>query len=262
MKKTIIIASTILVFVFTVLLTLPSVSGQSPNQSPVTNNQSPDFNPLIEFLNIFLNFGQGTSSNNQSPGTNNQSPSSTLQPPNSLPASNNQPPSSNVYYAQCNGYGNIPLPSDCTLCRAGCGPTSVAMIASSFISSSYNPEVVVNLYKDKGYYLGCNGSSYYDAQALLESLGFKTTLLIYSLEKADTVAPDLKKYTDAGWTFFVLASFKETGGGHFFWVTEVDDQGNIFAYDPYYGRYSTPPLNENSRYPFPLYRVAIGVIKK
>jgi len=206
---------------------------------------------LIDFLNIFLNFGQGASSNNQSPSSN-------LQSPNSLP---NQNPSSNfIYYAQCDGYGNVSLPDSCSLCQAGCGPTTVAMIASSYLETSYDPQTIVNLYQSKGYLLGCVGSRYSDAKSLLESLGLKTTdYLIYNYEKADQIVPDFKKYLDNGWTLFVLASFKQSAGGHYFWVTEVDDQGNIWAYDPYYGRYSDPPINENSRYPFPLYRVAFGV---
>jgi len=217
---------------------------------------TPSFNPLIEFLNIFLNFGQGVVLEN---------PSSTNELPNQLPNpsfSLNPPSSSLAYYAQCNGYSNISLPSGCNFCQAGCGPATVAMIASLYLGTAYDPQTIVNLYQSKGYLLGCGGSRYQDAKALLEFLGLKTTdYLIYSYGKADEVAPDFKKYTDSGWTLFVLASFKQSGGGHYFWVTEVDEEGNIWAYDPYYGRYSDPPLNENMRYPFPLYRVAIGVKK-
>ena len=96
---------------------------------------------------------------------------------------------------------------------------------------------------------------------MFQSLGLKTTdYLVFNLEKSDTVVPDLRKYLNAGWTFFTLANFRDNGGGHFFWITDIDNQGNIFAYDPYYGRYEIP-YNENSRYPYPLYRVAFGVKK-
>lgn len=214
-----------------------------------------EFNPILELLSIFLNVSQDQS--NQPTPANSLTPYPNLTP---LPTYSGNS-TGKVYYAQCNGYGGISLPDGCTLCQAGCGPTTIAMIASSFLNSSYNPETVVNLYESNGSYIGCNGSGYLDAQSLMNSLGFTTKMLIYNHEKADTVAPELKNYIDAGWTFFVLANFRESGGGHFFWVTDVDDQGNIWAYDPYYGRYSSPPLNENSRYPFPLYRVAIGVRK-
>ena len=136
------------------------------------------------------------------------------------------------------------------------------MIASYYLDSQYNPQFIVNQYKSKGYYLGCSGSSYYDAKTLLQNYGLKTTDFIYfNLESADKVVDDLKKYFNAGWTFFTLANFKENGGGHFFWITNIDSQRNIWAYDPYYGRFQTPPINQNSRYPFPKYRVVFGVKK-
>ena len=118
------------------------------------------------------------------------------------------------------------------------------------------------MYKSRGYLLSCAGSSYYDAKSLLESLGLKTTdYITFNYSTADQAAGDLRKFINAGWTFFTLASFKDNGGGHYFWITDIDQQGNIWAYDPYYGRFEAPPLNENSRYPFPKYRIAFGVKK-
>ncbi len=225
-----------------------------------------DLNPLLEFLNIFMNFGQGASStdNNQSldlpisqfpsfpsPTIQIQTPSFTLNPPSS----------SFTYFPQCGDLGDLSLPSGCTLCRAGCGPTTVAMIAASYLGSNYNPKTIVDIYKSKGYLLGCDGSRYSDAKQVFQSLGLKTTdYLIFNAEKSDTVVSELRTYLNAGWTFFTLANFKENGGGHFFWITDIDSQNNIWAYDPYYGRYKIP-YNENNRYPYPLYRVAFGVKK-
>ena len=208
-----------------------------------------DFDPLLEFLNIFMNFGRG--SQQQSTINNQQLSSSIL----------NTPSSGFTYFAQCNGYGNLPLPNGCTLCKAGCGPTTVAMIAASYLGSNYTPKTIVDIYKSKGYLLGCYGSGYSEAKQVLQDLGLKTTdYLIFNTEKADTVVPELRPYLNAGWTFFILANFLVDGGGHFFWITDIDDQNNIWAYDPYYGR-SEIPYNENSRYPYPLYRVAFGVKK-
>ena len=62
----------------------------------------------------------------------------------------------------------------------------------------------------------------------MKSLGLKTTdYLVFDLEKADTVVPQLRKYLNAGWTFFTLASFCEKGCGHYFWITDIDAKGNI-----------------------------------
>lgn len=214
--------------------------------------------PLIDFLNVFVNFGQGTD------GSPNPTP---IPLPTSGSQSRSQPSSSNnqdfkyTYYAQCNGYGNIPLPSGCNLCEAGCGPTTVAMIASSYIDKKYNPKEIVDMYEKRGYYLSCAGSGYADAKSALESLGLKTTsYMSYNYAKADEVASDFKKYLDAGWTIFTLASYCDKGCGHYFWVTGIKN-GDILAYDPYYGKSSPPPINENARYPFPKYRLAFGVKK-
>ena len=129
------------------------------------------------------------------------------------------------------------------------------------MDKKYDPKTVVGLYKSNDYLLGNDGSRYTDAHELLKGLGLKTTdYLVFNAEKADTVVPQLRKYLSAGWTFFTLASFCSGGCGHYFWITDIDDKGNIIAYDPAYGRYEIP-YNENSRYPYPLYRLAFGIKK-
>ncbi len=212
-----------------------------------------DLNPVIEFLNIFINLGQGVGF---SAGDQSSSEVSITQPSSSNESSSNF---DYTYFAQCGDQGNISLPSGCDLCSAGCGPTTVSMIASSYLGGGYDPKSIVNMYQSKNYLLGCDGSRYSDAHELLKSFGLKTTdYLVFNSEKSDTVVPQLRKYLNAGWTFFTLASFCEKGCGHYFWITDIDDQGNILAYDPAYGRYQIP-YNENSRYPYPLYRLAFGV---
>ncbi len=226
-------------------------------------NNPDDFNPLLEFLNILMNFGQGVgSSSTNSLVLDSLTPFPTSRLTPNSPASS---PLSLKYFPQCGDVGNIALPNGCNLCKAGCGPTTVAMIAASYLGSSYNPETIVNSYKSKGYLLGCDGSRYSDAKQVLQDLGLKTTdYLVFEAEKSDTVAPELRKYLNAGWTFFALARFcndsKQGYCGHFFWITDIDDQDNIWAYDPAYGRYEIP-YNENSRYPYPLYRLVFGVKK-
>lgn len=232
-------------------------SGIDPSSDSGPTEYDLTVKPFVDFINIFINFGQGASSDIQVtpipiPTQGGQSSSSPTQ----------QSARANIemtYYAQCNGYGNIPLPSGCNLCEAGCGPTTVAMIAASYLGDQYNPKTIVDMYRDNNYYLSCDGSRYSDAKAALEKLGLKTTsYMTYSLEKADNVVSDFKKYIDSGWTIFTLANYCDSGCGHYFWVTEIDN-GNILAYDPYYGKSSPPPYNENSRYPFPKYRLAFGV---
>ncbi|KKP86404.1 MAG: hypothetical protein UR89_C0024G0013 [Candidatus Roizmanbacteria bacterium GW2011_GWA2_35_8] len=211
------------------------------------------FNPAIEFLNILMNFGRGSGDLKAPDNINPQNPPSTISPQLS----------DFTYYAQCDSeYAELPLPSGCNNCNAGCGPTTVAMIAASYLGQNYNPQTIIGKYQTLGYELSCAGSSYIDAKSLLESLGLKTTdYLVFNYEPADIITSDLKKFIDAGWTFFTLANFTDTGGGHYFWVTDIDNQGNVWAYDPLYGRFQAPPYNENDRYPFPKYRLAFGVKK-
>jgi len=172
-----------------------------------------------------------------------------------------------VYYSQCDGlYDESPLPQGCTLCQAGCGPTSVAMILSSYVSSSLTPPIVVKNMNDKGVSIGCGGTSVYNIYSYLKKRGdvAVSDFIIPSgkLLSANDIAKDFKGYIDGGWTLLVLANFKTDGGGaHFFWVTDVNNKGDILAYDPYYGKNQSPPVSENRYTPAPYYRYAFAVKK-
>jgi len=216
---------------------------------------------FIDTINDFFVMLQKTGENIPANSTNNQPSFQPLNLNPQNPPSTSNPPSNFIYYAQCDSeYADLPLPDGCNMCQAGCGAATVSMIASSYLGKQYDPKNIVNQYKSKGYLLSCAGSRYSDAHSLLQSLGLKTTdYITFNYETADQAVGDLRKYLNAGWTFFTLANFKENGGGHYFWITDIDEKGNIWAYDPYYGRFEAPPINENSRYPFPKYRLAFGV---
>ncbi len=165
------------------------------------------------------------------------------------------------YYSQCTEpYRNYPLPGGCSVCSAGCGPTAVAMILSSYISQNYTPNAVVESYRQKGFPLGCGGSSYDSALSMLRQSGLKTTdPIFYNYSTVESVVSDLKNYFQNGWTFLALANIR--GYNHFFWITNIDDLNNVWAYDSYYGSRSSPPIDENAFYPYPKYRIVIGVKK-
>ena len=177
-----------------------------------------------------------------------------------------------VYYSQCDGkFDNYPLPGGCNICKAGCGPTTVAMIEASYLDSSKTPASIVDDMKSKNMSIGCSGSGVYDMQTLIQSA--QLTVSDYIIPKegkllAKDVVDDFKGYLQNGWTIFVLANFLPNGGGHYFWVTDVASNGDILAYDPYYGRFSARPFNENgynpNKYspPPPYYRYAFAVKKK
>lgn len=239
------------------LPTLPSST--TPTQTPGEL--------LVEFINIFFgsydNINSSSTNLSISPSTTpflSQTVSPTKKP--KKPKKENTPVSGFVYYPQCDGdYDDYPLPGGCTICYAGCGSTTAAMILASYIDRKYDPENVADIYGQRGYRLDCGGSNYLQAKALFESLGLKTSdFIIYSSGNIiDEVAKDIRNYIKAGWTVFTLAN--SVYGGHYFWIVDIDSNNNVLAYDPWYGRLTAPPLNENQYYPYPKYRVAFGVKK-
>lgn len=239
---------------------IPSPSKNPENLLNTPSNVTPTpntFNKLLESLFSLGLVNLTTSSTSSQTEPLSKAPKNKLTPPIS---SQGNISGGLVYYGQCQS-GDISLPDGCNLCQAGCGPTTAAMILSSYLSKEYDPKKVVSIYASRGYYLGCGGSSYVDAKSLFEDLGLKTTDYIsFNGDTADEVAADFKKYIQGGWTIFTLANYCDGGCGHFFWITKVEGN-NIFAYDPYYGQNQDKPLNENDRYPFPKYRIAFGVKK-
>ncbi|MDO8609214.1 MAG: C39 family peptidase [bacterium] len=168
-----------------------------------------------------------------------------------------------VYYSQCDGnYDNYALPNGCTMCESGCGPATVAMILSSLVSPINTPAHVADTYKQYEFALGCDGSKIVDAQSIIHMSGLKVTDLTYLASSTkNEVIQELKLYIKAGWTLFTLARFCDAGCGHFFWITDIDDNNVIWTYDPYYGKKQLQPLNTSIFDPFPKYRVAFGVKK-
>ncbi|MEO6508591.1 MAG: hypothetical protein ABIO02_01435, partial [Patescibacteria group bacterium] len=165
-------------------------------------------------------------------------------------------------------WDQYPLPNKGTFCYAGCGSAVASMILSTYVDSSFIPPKVIGMYAKKGYYLGVNGSSIEDGRKIVESQGVETSKYIFSgkLWDAHKVAPMFKQYIDDGWTIYAVANFCQTtkngdgGCGHLFWVVDVDQNGTIWANDPAYGQKSIP-LNENKKFPWPLYKAAVAVKK-
>ncbi len=241
----------------------PTVFSLSPTKTEDELAYENNAKVLIDLLNIFLNGGSTSETTSPTTDSSSLSPSSilTLSPTSKKTAGSAS--TKYVYYAQCGGsFDNYALPSGCTVCVAGCGPTTVAMIVASYIDKSVTPKTVVDLYRQKGYFLGCAGSRTTDAKAALASYGVKTTdYMTFNYATIDTAASEFKNYLNNGWTIFVLTSFCDSGCGHFFWITALGGDNATWAYDPYYGKSQTPPINEKTRYPFPKYRIAFGVKK-
>lgn len=163
-----------------------------------------------------------------------------------------------VYKAQCDPqWRNFPLPLGCTICKAGCGPTSVAMIVSYF-KDEVSPPQIVEIYRQEKAVLGCQGSSLADAERILKKLGFQVGIRKY-LFTSDLkyVAQFLLPYIKENWIILSLANIN--GIGHFFVIADIDESGRIWVLDPYYGNGKSIPLLQNNL-PFSIYyRVAVPV---
>lgn len=165
------------------------------------------------------------------------------------------------YFTQCDGgFDDYSLPQGCNLCEAGCGPTTIAMILSNYLGQTYTPADVVEIYKQNGFYAGCDGTKVTDAMTVLEMKGLQTTdfLMLIPMNKEEAIA-EMKKYIDTGWTIFMLGRYCPDGCGHFFWITDIDDNNKVWSYDPFYNKDSPPPLDVAKYEPFPEYRIAFGV---
>ena len=72
----------------------------------------------------------------------------------------------------------------------------------------------------------------------------------------------VKNYQNYGWTFFALANFCKNGCGHYFWIIKIDENLNIWAYDPAYDVKLFPkPINHKVRKFSPRIRVLLAVKK-
>jgi hypothetical protein len=261
MKKKIIVFILTLFFLFLPLSKKNAALKQSqstfptPQSTLVSPSNNNSFNALTDLLKIML-------------GAKNEPAIQVTPDVNNL-----------IYYPQCDGpYDNYPLPQGGTLCQAGCGPTTVAMIVASYIDRTVNPKIIVEKYhqnyleaqnqdEKKYYYLGTAGSNYLGAINILKSYGIKTANIFANAqpktidELMSQIEIIIKNYQAAGWTFFALANFCNEGCRHYFWITKIDDNLDTWAYDPYYGRNLSKPYNEKTHYPFPKYQLIIGVKK-
>ena len=247
-----------------------------------------DAKSFTDTLNVLINlpfmFMQGNQTGDVAPGLSlsptpkkptaapGKNPTPTLTANKQTPKkkiSNPTPSKGYVYYSQLGGaYGSYLLPiqngtggKKCTISSAGCGPTTAAMIISSYIDSTQTPPKLVDSMGKAGVSISCNGSGMYELYGYMSKVqGLKVSSMIsLGNVNAKTASSDLRNYTKGGWTLFVLAH--HVYGGHYFWVTEVTDEGEILAYDPAYGSGRSAPINQNLYAPDPNYLYAFGVKK-
>ncbi len=144
---------------------------------------------------------------------------------------------------QCDpAWANMSLPGGCTICYAGCGPTSVSMI----LQRQSPDNTVVNLLKDPIYSsVDCNGSGMDQHEKILRKyLG--DDAISYGSSSLCT-PKDIASWICDGKIVLVAAQFfnSKGTGGHFVLGVAVDG-GQIVTADPYYGTRS--PFDGDTSY--------------
>lgn len=191
-----------------------------------------------------------------------------------------------VYFSQYDSaWADHPFPLSCTTGRndlktAGCGPTSISMILSTFGNNDnrtiYPVESVDRFYQNEDG--ECDGTSIGEAQGILQQQGYETAD-IFSFYYQDgsghwqanpqpisAVVDDLKNMIRGGWNIFGHANYWSDSSqkwvGHYFWITDVDDTGNIWVMDSWKGQGVRGPIDQNLIIPQPLYKAAFAFRKR
>lgn len=163
-----------------------------------------------------------------------------------------------VYFSQLDPrYKDIKVWSSdggCTFGFAGCGKATVAMILSSFVDSKYTPQFVTTAFWElESAATGRGGACqtwHADSIFLLRDVGGLQLGDSFDINQYDltsgTKGEYMKNAIKNGWTFYVSATFTTSGNQelrHIFWVVDIDNNGDVWAYDPYFGDQKTPPIN-------------------
>lgn len=183
------------------------------------------------------------------------------------------PPAGNLrYFNQCDPAYQLPGVADCNkdgemvsfLCAAGCVPTSVAQVIASYADPAYTPlnaaETLMHRFTpppDSQPQLTCNGSHMVYQIPLLDQ--YPNAIEHGNIEMSPggftSDAIRLKPYFDAGWTAlarneYTRAEQGNTPRGHYIWITRIDSNNDVWAYDPYFIKTEIvgsnnlqPPLN-------------------
>nr|MBP6993931.1 C39 family peptidase [Candidatus Woesebacteria bacterium] len=143
------------------------------------------------------------------------------------------------------------------LCAAGCVPTSMSQVIASYADSSYTPVDAARALRN-GSHLSCDGSDMIYQNQLLNTYSS-------SIEKGPITdsngalavdASRLKPFFDEGWTAlarigYTRERYGSTVRGHYIWITRIDSNNDVWAYDPYFvntevmGQNAQAPINMN-----------------
>lgn len=191
-----------------------------------------------------------------------QSPIITLQP--SIPVSPpplvdhapDCPTGTLAYFSQRDpAYANISIDGmtdsygplqQCNVLIGGCGPVAMSMILSCYLSARNTPDVVIQEHYQN---LTACYTDIFQHINLLDTLfdrnsSFHMTGIFFGQRQLvnENLVQQFRSYIDSGSTILAVADINNVG--HFFWITDVTEDGTIYVMDPYYGYLQPVPMDQ------------------
>jgi len=131
-----------------------------------------------------------------------------------------------VYYEQTwDAYKNYPYGSS-TVGRAGCGPTSMAMVISNLTGTRVSPKYMADWAYKKGYFVSGRGSSYAIFPAASSMYGIKCSTVSKTDKAAITDALNNGKYL-----ITVVRAGTICKNRHFLMIRGITDDGKLLLAD-------------------------------
>lgn len=187
--------------------------------------------------------------------------------PTITPVPYTQPSGNYVYYSQ-KDYKTTPYGAGCTIYDSGCGPTTLAMILSTYLGSNWTPPVVASTL------LSSQSCQTYPS-ALITALNQEGFNARWLFSTDPQIMTDAQKTTirnkirndraiivagaNLSWLdkYGVLQST-----GHYFWITDIDENGTIYVMDPWYGAGRSYPIAQQNINSYPVkYKYIIEAYK-
>ena len=116
--------------------------------------------------------------------------------------------------------------ADHTIATSGCGPTSMAIIISTFKQENHDPVELTEKAVKEGAYVCGNGSSIAPMVSILKSYGFNA--------KSTTDKEEVRKALKDGKSLVIanMGPGTFTNGGHYIVLVSMNDSEEVFVADP------------------------------
>ena len=141
-----------------------------------------------------------------------------------------------IWYNQCDSAWRDSSFGSSTVCKAGCGPTSFAMMATELLGKKITPDETAKIAGDAGIYVKGSGSSWEVTRVLAEHYGLEYKDLnseLSSGRSSKDVIGLINQYLKDGWMIHTSGRGKEpfTSGGHYIGIRGIASNGEWLIAD-------------------------------